>query len=429
MRYLSICSGIESATVAWHPLGWEPVAFAEIDPFPCAVLHHHYGSGRPLRMPDPDAPGIDAAEKRRRRAAIKGVAYLPEKPALNGVPNLGDFTQIQSSDLRSDIDLLVGGTPCQDFSVAGLRAGLDGDRGNLSLEFLRLAQRTRPRWLVWENVPGVLSSNGGRDFGAILGGMVELGYGFAYRVLDAQFIRVDGYARAVPQRRRRVFVVGHLGDWRRAAAVLFERACLSGHPAPRREAGESVAATLAARSGGGGHPDGGDGRHSHLIAFSSKDHGADAMVGVSPTLRAMNHDGSHANAGGQIAVAFDTTPAHGHAPAIALGVALRGREEGATAELTGDVMTALRCGGGGGDKPHVLQDAPGAQEAWRVRRLMPVECERLQGFPDGYTDVPYRRRNATPDGPRYKALGNSKAVNVVRWVGMRIAEVDQLPSR
>lgn len=115
MRYLSICSGIESATVAWHPLGWEPVAFAEIDPFPCAVLHHHYGSGRPLRMPCPDAPGIDAKERKRRRAAIKGVAYLPENPTVGsssptrpGVQNLGDFTQIQKSDLRSDVDLLVG---------------------------------------------------------------------------------------------------------------------------------------------------------------------------------------------------------------------------------------------------------------------------------------------------------------------------------
>jgi site-specific DNA-cytosine methylase len=125
------------------------------------------------------------------------------------------------------IDLLVGGTPCQSFSVAGLRGGLDDERGNLALEYLRLADRLRPRWLVWENVPGVLSSNGGRDFGSILGGMVELGYGVAYRVLDAQFF-------GVAQRRRRVFVVGYAGDWRRAAAVLFERHSLSGHPSPRR---------------------------------------------------------------------------------------------------------------------------------------------------------------------------------------------------
>lgn len=207
-----------------------------------------------------------------------------------------------------------------------------------------------------------------------------------------------------------------------------------------------------------------------FIAFSSKDHGADAMENVAPTLRAMNFDGSHANAGGQIAVAhslraegFDASE-DGTGRGISLvpvSVALRGREEGATAELTGNVMTALRCGGGGGDKPHVLlpfdttqissgenrcNPQPGDpchpipahghapaiashNDEWRVRRLMPVECERLQGFPDGYTDVPYRRRNATPDGPRYKALGNSKAVNCVRWLGMRIAEVDAIGAR
>src|SRR3990167_9521674 len=142
--YGSVCSGIEAATVAWHPLGWEPAFFAEIAAFPSLVLAH--------RWP--------------------------------GVPNLGDFTSIGAD--RGPIELLVGGTPCQSFSVAGLRGGLADDRGNLALEFLRLAQRTRPKWLVWENVPGVLSSNGGRDFGSILGGLVELGFGFAYRVLDAQ---------------------------------------------------------------------------------------------------------------------------------------------------------------------------------------------------------------------------------------------------
>ena len=203
MRYLSVCSGIEAATVAWHPLGWTPAAFSEIDPFPRAVLAHHY----------PD------------------------------VPLHGDFTTIGADDYGS-IDILVGGTPCQDFSVAGLRAGIAGDRGNLTLEFLRLAARTKPRWIVWENVPGVLSSDEGRALGAFLGGLAELGYGFAHRVLDAQYFNLA-------QRRARVFVVGYLGDWRRAAAVLFERKSLLGHPAPRREAGERVARPIAA-----GSPDG-----------------------------------------------------------------------------------------------------------------------------------------------------------------------------
>ena len=202
-RYLSVCSGIEAATVAWHPLGWEAAAFSEIEAFPRAVLTHHYPN----------------------------------------VPLHGDFTTIKGTEY-GPVDLLVGGTPCQSFSVAGLRKGMDDPRGNLALGYLGLAARLNARWLVWENVPGVLSSNGGRDFGAFLGGLAELGYGFAYRVLDAQFF-------GVPQRRRRVFVVGYLGDWRRAAAVLFERHSLSGHPPPSREAGQA-APTLPSRSSAGG---------------------------------------------------------------------------------------------------------------------------------------------------------------------------------
>ena len=193
MRYLSLCSGIEAATVAWHPLGWSPAGFSEIDTFPAAVLAHHYPN----------------------------------------VPNFGDMTKFKGWP-DAAIDLLVGGTPCQSFSVAGLRKGLADPRGNLMLTYLAIADRYRPCWLVWENVPGVLSSGGGRDFGAFLGGLAQLGYGFAYRVLDAQYF-------GVPQRRRRVFVVGHLGDWRRAAAVLFERHSLSGYPPPRQETGQGAA--------------------------------------------------------------------------------------------------------------------------------------------------------------------------------------------
>ena len=204
MRYLSVCSGIEAATVAFKLLGWQAAAFAEIAPFPSAVLAHHY----------------------------------PE------VRNLGNFTKIQPEDI-GPIDLLVGGTPCQSFSVAGLRGGLADDRGNLALEFLRLADRTKPCWLLWENVPGVLSSSGGRDFGSILGGMVELGYGFAYRILDAQYF-------GLAQRRKRVFVVGYLGDWRPPAAVLFERESLSWDPPPRRETRQDLAPTISARPTAGG---------------------------------------------------------------------------------------------------------------------------------------------------------------------------------
>jgi len=221
MIYGSVCSGIEAATAAWHPLGWKPAFFSEIEPFPRAVLDHHY----------------------------------PE------VPLHGDFTTIQDGEYRP-IDLLVGGTPCQSFSVAGLRGGLDDDRGNLALEFLKLAKRLRPRWVVWENVPGVLSSNGGRDFGSILAGLGEVGYGFAYRVLDAQYF-------GLAQRRKRVFVVGYLGDWRCAAAVLFERESMRGHPAPSREKGKRIAPTLNVCADPGGdtfHTSGGLVEHISEIA-------------------------------------------------------------------------------------------------------------------------------------------------------------------
>jgi len=209
VRYLSVASGIEAASVAWHPLGWEAAAFAEIDPFPCAVLSERWPS----------------------------------------VPNLGDMTKYREWKIDAPIDILVGGTPCQSFSVAGLRGGLDDPRGNLMLVYLAIARAFRPDWIVWENVPGVLSSNRGRDFGSFFGGLAELGYGFAYRVLDAQYF-------GVPQRRRRVFVVGYIGDWRVAAAVLFERESVRGNPPPSRETGERVASTItrgAESSGKGGY--------------------------------------------------------------------------------------------------------------------------------------------------------------------------------
>ena len=195
MRYLSVCSGIEAATVAWESLGWKPAGFSEVEPFCCALLEHHYPK----------------------------------------VPNLGDMTEHGGWDVRADI--LVGGTPCQSFSVAGLRGGMADPRGNLALVFLGIAAQVRPRWIVWENVPGVLSADEGRAFGAFLGGMAELGYGWAYRVLDAQYF-------GVAQRRRRVFVVGCAGGWRSAAAVLFESSCLRGDPAPSREAGKALPTQL-----------------------------------------------------------------------------------------------------------------------------------------------------------------------------------------
>jgi DNA (cytosine-5)-methyltransferase 1 len=299
IRFGSLFSGIEAASVAWEPLGWRCAWTAEIDPFARAVLRHRY----------------------------------PQ------VPNLGDVNEIDV-DAVEPVDLVVFGSPCQSFSVAGKRLGLDDPRGNMALVGLRVVGKLRPRWVVWENVPGVLSSDGGRDFGAFLGLLGELGYGFAYRVLDAQHF-------GVPQRRRRVFVVGYLGDWRPAAAVLFEPESLRGDSAPSREAGKGVARPVASCAPGGcGYrcdadtadnliaacwtardhkgPDSdtkpghliastlrppshaaawrGDGC-DNLIAFSAKDHGGDCGE-TAPTLRAGVHHRSHANAGVMPAIAF-----------------------------------------------------------------------------------------------------------------------------
>jgi DNA (cytosine-5)-methyltransferase 1 len=203
VNYLSVCSGIEAATAAWHPLGWAPIAFSEIEPFPSAVLSTHY-------------------------------------PAI---PNLGDMTKFHDWPSFSP-NIVVGGTPCQAFSVAGLREGLADPRGNLTLTFLGVVARYMPQWIVWENVPGVLSDRT-NAFGQFLAGLAKLGYGWAYRVLDAQFY-------GLAQRRKRVFVVANLGDWRSAASVLFERESLLWNPPPRRQTREEIAGTLSSRTSGGG---------------------------------------------------------------------------------------------------------------------------------------------------------------------------------
>lgn len=210
MRYASVCSGVEAASLAWMPLGWEAVFFAEIEPFPCAVL----------------------------------------KERFPGVPNLGDMTEIKGEKYYGTVDLLVGGTPCQGFSVAGKQGGLNDSRSALCLAYCGLLETMRPRWFVWENVPGVFSTNRGEDFKAFLRKIDEIGYSVAWRVLDAQYVRVDGYPRAVPQRRRRVFVVGYLGDWRYPASVLFEPDGVHRDTPPRRVKGAGVARSLTASTGG-----------------------------------------------------------------------------------------------------------------------------------------------------------------------------------
>ena len=397
MKYGSVCSGIEAATAAWHDLGWKPSFFSEIEAFPRAVLKHHY----------PDTP-------------------------LHG-----DFTTIKGNEYEP-IDLLVGGTPCQSFSVAGLRGGLDDDRGNLALEFLRFADRTRPRWLVWENVPGVLSSNGGRDFGSILGGMVELGYGIAYRILDAQYF-------GVAQRRRRVFVVGYLGDWRRAAAVLFERHSLQGHPAPRREKRQRATGTFEAslgRSRGAGTPtralshwDGAENPHPTLNQSNNAGGvGQSNQELFSQRGAYLTSDISHTlNAGGMGRQDYETETFVTMPTLTSNGDAHSGyRDEHGLEPVAfgGDIARTLSarydsspCADRGMDVVAFQSSQSG------VRRLTPRECERLQGFPDDYTAIPWRGKPAAecPDGPRYKALGNSMAVPVMRWIGQRIQMVEALP--
>jgi DNA (cytosine-5)-methyltransferase 1 len=455
MKYLSVCSGIEAATVAWHPLGWQPVAFGEIEKFPSLVLEHHY----------PDTP------------------------------NWGDMTKFKEWP-DADVNVFVGGTPCQSFSVAGLRKGLDDQRGNLMLTYLAIAARYRPQWLVWENVPGVLSSNGGLDFASLLRGMGELGYGFAYRILDAQYF-------GVAQRRRRVFVVGYLGNWQPAAAVLFERHSLSGHPAPSREKREGAAAnagegaevgslipamhselcpSLKARDAKGPSSDG-DGDGAILVPMVQPIALAENTIGRKPenggngdgfteegpmyTLNAtgvhgvaqpipldmMNIRGRPSDDGranrigrgyGEVGdPMFTITKANHHG--VAQPIAFSGQMSvpqtdvdmtqtlqaknpmavaqpiGWSEELTASVDMAgtLQYGGQGGRHDGVMT------QALAVRRLTPKECERLQGFPDNYTDIKPKGK-ATPDGPRYKALGNSMAVPVMAWIGKRIQEVDAI---
>ena len=590
MRYLSVCSGIEAVSIAWQLLGWEPVMFAEIDPFCCWLLHSRYGASRPIHMPSPH-DAVDRKEAKRRAAAIRNVVALP---ADGAIVNAGDFTRIGADDVGT-IDLLAGGTPCQSFSIAGKRAGLDDPRGNLTIEFARLAGRLRPLWLVWENVPGVLSIDDGRTFAAFLGMLVELGYGIAYRVLDAQHF-------GVPQRRRRVFVVGHLGDWRGPAAVFLEFAGLSGHPPPRREARKGTAGgvevgptggrftdtsptvdagckdgfirnqlgvgvisstegishclnaggmgrqdfesetliahslsadgfdasedgtgrgtpmvpvaicTAHTQSNGSGFSDnvahtlesggaqavafaqnsrdelrlhGGDGKtvgalaaqhgakQQCYVAFSAKDSGNDASD-IAPTLRGMGHDRSHANGGGQVAIAFSQSQSgdvlakdvmHSLGTnqnatgrnAATVAVTLHGSDGTASAASSTEITGSLRTRAPGSientSTTAVLQEQPVAWSGeltastdlagtlqrggeggridgvmtpqMAVRRLTPRECERLQGFPDDYTLVEYRGKLAA-DGPRYKALGNSMAVPVMRWIGERIAAVDAI---
>ena len=388
MRYLSVCSGIEAASAAWHGLGWTPVGFSEVDAFPSAVLAHHF----------------------------------PQ------VPNFGDMTKFRDWPLQpGDFDVLIGGTPCQSFSVAGLRKGMEDARGNLALVFCEMVQHYRPQWVLWENVPGVLSSGGGRDFGSIVGALGQLGYGWAYRVCDAQYF-------GVPQRRRRVFLVGYSGDWQPPASVLFEQESVRGYSAPRRKTRKGSAAALGAGVE--------DGRGGSVIWRAGDQANSETLVDVTGTLN--TNRGQKGGLLFTVPVAFNVYPASGQgaelqacqtdiANAVTVTEHAKSTDRGTRiVQQAPMIVTQDRVAGpldshyfkgpgsrAGGEREYVAH----VQPPMVVRRLTPMECERLQGFPDGWTDIPYRGKPA-PDGPRYKALGNSMAVPVIRWLGERIMAVE-----
>jgi DNA (cytosine-5)-methyltransferase 1 len=447
MRFGSVCSGIEAASVAWHPLGWKAAWLSEIEPFPSAVLAHHY----------PD------------------------------VPNLGDMTTLPERILSGEVeapDLFCGGTPCQAFSVAGLRNSLDDARGNLSLTFVGIAnaidhvrsvRSDAPAIIFWENVPGVLSTKD-NAFGCFLGALagedepiIPSGekwtnagcvYGpqraVAWRVLDAQYF-------GVAQRRRRVFVVASARADFDPAAVLFEFDGLRRDIAPSRETGQAIApcvtnGPLFSRTGNerveaeamvaqpydvgncltarmhkginttldegqtpvisihphciGRAPEAGPQGEEYLLdgsAYCMDSRGqpqAISIQDVRPVEKAQNGKGWNDDG---TAYTVDTHATQGVAQPMVLM-----DQGGSVMNVEHDMVGTLRRETHGYE-PAVLQ-------AMQVRRLTPVECERLQGFPDGYTNIPWRKKPEAPDGPRYKALGNSWAVPVVAWIGKRIQE-------
>lgn len=385
LKFFSVCSGIEAASCAWKPLGWESIGFSEIEPFPCAVLAHRFPT----------------------------------------VKNYGDMIKHKEWKDVGQFDVLVGGTPCQSFSVAGLRQGLNDPRGNLMLTFGAIADHFRPTWIVWENVPGVLSSNGGRDFSSFLGMLGELGYGVAYRVLDAQYF-------GVAQRRRRVFVVGYLGDWRRAAQILFESESLSGNPPPSRKAREGIAGTISARTSGGGglgtdfELGGGLQVQAQCFERNTPDGHARLVGDIAPTLNHLPGGKREPCIFTPVVMATGQGNAEiteGHAPT------LNCNHEAPILALAGNIIGRKPENGGNGcgyqeDLSYTLTktDEHGVMQGSSVRRLTPIECERLQGFPENWTRIPWRGASAEncPDGPRYKACGNSMAVPVMKWIGGRI---------
>ena len=312
MNYLSVFSGIEAASVAWGGLGFKPVGFSEIDPFSCAVLSY--------RFP--------------------------------GVKNYGDINNFKEWKIDEPIRIVVGGSPCQSYSIAGYRRGIEDVRGKLMLTYGNMVGYFKPLWVVWENVPGVLSTNGGRDFAEFLIMLEKCGYGIAWRVLDAQFF-------GVPQCRRRVFVIGNFGNVQCAAAVLFDSGSMQKHIKTRQQGGRQATRGIAGGIGAQG-----------VIALL--DQGGNFMQ--------VQH------------------------------------------EKTGTILASEAA------HPVIIFYHDKKQNEIILRHLTPLEDERLQGFPDDWTKVPFNGKplEKCPDRLRYKAIGNSMAVPVMRWIGERISKVEKL---
>lgn len=393
MRYVSVFSGIEAASVAWAPLGWDPVCFSEVDEFPSAVLKHRYPH----------------------------------------VPNLGDITQVDWRAVRRESgspDVVVGGSPCQSFSVAGKREGLRGASG-LMWEYVRAVRELLPRWVLWENVPGALSSSHGEDFRCLLEALDALGYGLAWRVLDAQFF-------GVAQRRERVFLVGRLGDVEGPCQVLFEPEGLQWDPPSSREKRQELAAGAgagAARADGALNP--ADPQSKRVYdpegCAPTLPSGTGEGMNIQPSVLCAAfkyHQGSGAGSIGYERDQSPTLTADYHNPAV---MCLQDTQtNAAVVAVAANQRGEYRVNGDGSYIGSIPASQSGKQFSGvsgpgYVRRLTPRECERLQGFPDDWTLVPYRGKPAEecPDTPRYKAIGNSMSVPVMRWIGERIQGVEE----
>jgi DNA (cytosine-5)-methyltransferase 1 len=497
MNYGSVCSGVEAASLAWKPLGWTAKFYAEVEPFPSAVLCERFGATRPLRPLDP-AEAHNEKDRKLRESWKKQIAELPP---VGRIPNLGDFPKIKETDYDGHIDLLVGGCPCQSYSLAGLRKGLADPRGNLTLEFVKLAYRTKARIVVFENVPGILSSgDSGSDFAGFLSllcgwevkppkdGWRKCGivtnapgcFGVAWRILDAQYTRVPEFPRAVPQRRRRLILVGHLDSWLYPAKVLFDGEMRGGDTPPRRTKGQGAAAgseggidsarwwngdnradTLTTTSNNQFMPDrsrlqcvldirqldageteisptlvatdykggkaisfypqrkaenmvpledcsntlvnGTSPGHHNAVCFEN--HGTDSRIkesaGVSPTI--MSRAGTGGNnlplvMNGEEPVGFIKNDAGGEQQGYWTGAfpTIRSQVIPAVAIAENVIGRQIENGGNGiGAKEEVAytQNCTGVMGVCQnatVRRLLPVECERLMGFPDNHTRIPWK---------------------------------------